>query len=235
VSFDREPGPDDGGLPPVDIVVPDDARALARDLVAYRREMRFRRRREQLAWLSRCLGVRGHAAAFPLIATCAALALLAGMMLSVASVNSGAPLTSATPGPAVTTMPAGSVQLDNARNVSTTTLDGSLLVLMVLADGCGPTARNLARQAKAAGARVYFVYDARSAGASAPQMRQTTTQYGAGVAQTVYDRTGVFFFSFEPQEVTALLVRGDGAVQVFRVLPSGLDLTPALRGLTGTH
>ncbi|WP_262402492.1 hypothetical protein [Actinomadura sp. CNU-125] len=37
---DGDPDPDDYGLPRVDIVVPDDARELDRDVVAYRREER---------------------------------------------------------------------------------------------------------------------------------------------------------------------------------------------------
>ena len=38
-------GRDDYGLPPVDIEIPDDARELARDVQAYHRELRSRRRR----------------------------------------------------------------------------------------------------------------------------------------------------------------------------------------------
>ena len=47
MSF-SEPGRDDGNLPPVNIVVPDDARELDRDVLAYHRELRARRRRQRL-------------------------------------------------------------------------------------------------------------------------------------------------------------------------------------------
>jgi hypothetical protein len=236
VSFDREPGPDDGSLPPADVVVPDDARDLARDVLAYRREMRALRRREWLLRVLGRLGLSGHPAAFPAIATCVALALLAGTMLSVASFNSGTPpLTAASPEPSVTTMPTGEVRLDNAQVVPTTALDGSLLVLVAPDCGCGTSLENLARQAKDAGAHVYFVYDAERADAGLAQLAQMTPQYGDGVARSVYDLSGVFFFAFTTYQATALLVNGDGVVHVVRTFPAGLDLTPALRGLRGTH
>lgn len=236
MSFDREPGPDDGSLPPADIEVPDDARGLARDVLAYRREIRARGRQERRLRVARRLGLTGHPTVFPLIATCVALALLAGTMLSIASINSGAPpLTFASPQPSVTTLPGGEVRLDNARAMPTTGLDGSLLLLIAPDCGCGTTVENLARQAKDAGAPVYFVYDAEHADAGLPQLAQMTSQYGDGVARTVYDPSGVFFFAFTTYQVTALVVYSDGVVHVVRTFPAGLDLTPALRGLAGTH
>ncbi|MBO0801754.1 MAG: hypothetical protein J2P25_01575 [Nocardiopsaceae bacterium] len=107
MSFGSEPGRDDGGPPPANIVIPDDARELARDVLAYRREQRARRRRE---WLMRLLrparwrdpflrhdpgrgddpgehGLGGHGAILPLIATCVALSMLAGAMLSVITIT----------------------------------------------------------------------------------------------------------------------------------------------------
>ena len=53
MSFASEPGRDDSGLPPVNIVIPDDARELDRDVLAYRRELRAQRRRRQLMRLAR--------------------------------------------------------------------------------------------------------------------------------------------------------------------------------------
>jgi hypothetical protein len=236
VSFDRDSGPDDGSPPPVDVVVPDDARALARDVLAYRREMRSRRRHERLLRLARGLGVTGHPTVFPLIATCVALALLAGTMLSVASIKSGTPPPSASPQPLVTTMPEGEVRLDDAQVVPTTWLNGSLLLLVAPECGCGTVLLELARQAKDAGARVYFVYNAQDASADWPEQAQMmTSQYGDGVARTVYDLSGAFFFAFATDQVTALLADRDGVVHVVAEFPAGLDLTPALRGLSGTH
>jgi len=236
VSFDRDPGPDDGSLPPADIEVPDDARELARDVLAYRREMRARRRQERLLRVARRLGLTGHPTVFPLIASCIALALLAGTVLSVVSINSAtSPLTAASPQPSITTLPGGEVRLDNAQVVPTTALNGSLLVLVAPGCGCGASLESLASQAKAAGAPVYFVYDAEHSYAGLAQLTQMTSHYGAGVARTVYDLSGVFFLAFATYQVTALLVYGDGVVHVVRAFPAGLDLTPALRSLSGTH
>jgi hypothetical protein len=62
-----------------------------------------------------------------------------------------------------------------------------------------------------------------------------TSRYGDGVASTVYDVSGTFFVAFATDQVTALVAEGNGSVAVFRAFPAGLDLTPALRGLSPTH
>lgn len=86
MSFASEPGRDDGNLPPVNVVIPDDARDLDRDVLAYRRELRATRRRQRLSRLARPF-IRpefgGHAMIIPLIALCLAIALVAGALLSV--------------------------------------------------------------------------------------------------------------------------------------------------------
>ena len=46
-----EPGRDEGGLPPVDVDIPDDARELDREVLAYQREQRALRRRARWARL----------------------------------------------------------------------------------------------------------------------------------------------------------------------------------------
>ena len=94
-----EPGRDDGGLPPVDIEIPDDARELEREVLAYHREQRARRRRAR--W-NRVLGpMRGHGAILPLVATCVALSMLAGTLLSVFSISpASAPVIAHSPAPA---------------------------------------------------------------------------------------------------------------------------------------
>jgi len=81
VNPGADPGPDDSGLPPVGIEIPDDARALDRDVLAYRREIRARRRRERTRKLLAPL--RGHVLLIPLIAACTALLMLVSMLLPV--------------------------------------------------------------------------------------------------------------------------------------------------------
>jgi len=63
---------------PLDIHIPDDARELERDVIAYHREQRALRRRRLLRRL-----MPGQAGIMPLLASILAVCLVAGMMLSV--------------------------------------------------------------------------------------------------------------------------------------------------------
>jgi hypothetical protein len=69
--------------PPLDIQIPDDARELDRDVLAYHREMRAQRRRR---WLRGLTGpVAGRGTLMPVLASILAVCLVAGAMLSVAT------------------------------------------------------------------------------------------------------------------------------------------------------
>jgi hypothetical protein len=68
---------------PLDIQIPDDARELDRDVLAYHRELRAKRRRSRLRRLAGPLA--GHGAILPLLASILAVCLVAGAMLSVAT------------------------------------------------------------------------------------------------------------------------------------------------------
>ena len=68
---------------PLDIQIPDDARELDRDVLAYHREQRAKRRRNRLRRLGGPLA--GHGAIMPLLASILAVCLVAGAMLSVAT------------------------------------------------------------------------------------------------------------------------------------------------------
>jgi cytoskeletal protein RodZ len=69
--------------PPLDIQIPDDARELDRDVLAYHRELRARRRRNRLRRLAGPLA--RHGTIMPLLASILAVCLVAGAMLSVAT------------------------------------------------------------------------------------------------------------------------------------------------------
>ena len=72
--------------PPLDIQVPDDARELDRDVLAYRRDLRAKRRRNRLRRLAGPLGpFAAHGTVMPLLASILAVCLVAGAMLSVAT------------------------------------------------------------------------------------------------------------------------------------------------------
>jgi hypothetical protein len=75
--------------PPLDIQIPDDARELERDVLAYHRELRARRRRDRLRRLNRPFG--GQGTVMPLLASILAVCLVAGAMLSVATFSPATP------------------------------------------------------------------------------------------------------------------------------------------------
>ncbi|HEV2536201.1 MAG TPA: hypothetical protein VGU21_01685, partial [Streptosporangiaceae bacterium] len=74
--------------PPLDIQIPDDARELDRDVLAYHREQRAQRRRHRLRRLTGPFA--GQATVMPLLASILAVCLVAGAMLSVATFGPGA-------------------------------------------------------------------------------------------------------------------------------------------------
>jgi hypothetical protein len=69
--------------PPLDIQIPDDARELDRDVLAYHRELRALRRRHRLRRLTSPFA--GQGTVMPLLASILAVCLVAGAMLSVAT------------------------------------------------------------------------------------------------------------------------------------------------------
>ncbi len=81
VNRGGDPERDDYGLPPVDIEIPDDARELDRDIQAYRRELRLQRRHRLVRRLGGPLTRDGMV--LPLLASCLALTLLAGTLLTM--------------------------------------------------------------------------------------------------------------------------------------------------------
>jgi cytoskeletal protein RodZ len=74
--------------PPLDIQIPDDARELDRDVLAYHRELRAQRRRNRLHRLTSPFA--GQGTVMPLLASILAVCLVAGAMLSVATFSPAA-------------------------------------------------------------------------------------------------------------------------------------------------
>jgi hypothetical protein len=256
VSFASEPGRDDGSLPPVNVVIPDDARELDRDVIAYRREQRAQRRRQRILCLFgplRRRGAGGHAAILPLIATCVALSMLAGAMLSVvtitpasaptvsppraaasaaASAEASAPASAKALSPAasstgLTKLPTGTVQLDS-RAVPVRSLVSSALALIPAGCACGPALRRLAAQTVAAHVHLYFV----ASGTATAQLASLTRQYGGGAAAAVYDTARLLDGTYHPAGLTVLLVYSDATARVQTDLPADFQLTSALRSLS---
>ena len=87
--------------PPLDIQIPDDARELDREVLAYHRELRAKRRRDRLRRLAGPLA--GRATVMPLLASILAVCLVAGAMLSVATFSPATAPAVRTPRPPATT------------------------------------------------------------------------------------------------------------------------------------
>jgi len=90
--------------PPLDIQVPDDARELDRDVLAYHRELRAQRRRKRLRRLAGPFApFAAHGNVMPLLASILAVCLVAGAMLSVATFSPATPAVEQSPRPSTTT------------------------------------------------------------------------------------------------------------------------------------
>jgi hypothetical protein len=235
VSFASEPGRDDGSLPPVNIVVPDDARDLERDVLAYRRELRARRRRERLMWLLRPFRAPGFsrgAAVIPLIAVCLAITLVGGALLSVVTMRPAAAPTlggpqAGRPVVEMAALPSGDVQLDG-KPVAVRSLVTSVIALVPAGCDCGVGLRRLADQAAQANVRLYFA----GAGQPVAQLEALATRYGNGKATAAADRDRVLEQAYNPSGLTVLLVFSDATAEVLRDLPVTFELSPTLRRLT---
>ena len=236
MSFASEPERDDGSLPPVNIVIPDDARELDRDVLAYHREMRALRRRQRRRRLLRPFNGPGGgpAAIVPLLALCLAIALVGGSLLAVLTTGpveqdptltpSATPHATSASAAALTTLPAGSVRVDGKTSEPVRSLVSSAIVLVPDNCGCGQSLIRVAGQAHAAGARVYFV----GSGVPSAQLMAETAEYGGPHAVAADDANGVLTAAYRPAGLTVLLVFSDATAEVRRNLAGNfqLGLTP---------
>jgi hypothetical protein len=238
VSFASEPGRDDGNLPPVNIVIPDDARELDRDVLAYRREMRARRRRQRFLRFFQPLRTSefgGHAAVIPLIAICLAICLVGGALLSVATMSPASAPTlngaqgtaqAVTPTGKLTALPGGPVQLAG-RAVPVPSLTSSVIALIPASCDCGLGLQRLAGQAVDAHVKLYFA----AGGAALPQLAGLTARYGDRAAVAAADNDNVLANAYRPSGLTVLLVFKNATAEVLRNLSADFQLTPAMREL----
>ena len=98
--------------PPLDIQVPDDARELDRDVLAYHRELRAMRRRNRLRRLAGPFApFAARGSVMPLLASILAVCLVAGAMLSVATFSPANPPADRTASPSTSTSSIAGVTL----------------------------------------------------------------------------------------------------------------------------
>jgi hypothetical protein len=231
VNAGGDPDRDDFGLPPIDIVIPDDARELDRDVQAYQRELRALRRRRRASRLRRPLTRDGMV--LPLLAGCLMLALLTSTLLIMfAADQTGVPRL--TPRPAVTqhnvprhTPAAGQIGgllpvlavLVGDKSVQLRKVTGSrpsVLTLVPQNCQCASTLRQLSTQAAQAHVLVYLV----GTDGSTQQLAKLAVAAGQTATRVVADARGVLATTYREKGVTAILVRPDGTVAlVIRQLP----------------
>lgn len=233
MSLPSEPGRDDYDLPPVNVVVPDDARELDRELLAYRRERRSERRRQRLArffrpFRSSALG--GRAAIIPLIAVCLAASLIGGALLSVATMGPAAAPTLNTPQTAPPTilaaLPEGDVRVNGTERPARSLVTAAIALVPVDC-ACDSALRRLSGQAAAAKVKLYFA----AASEEAPQLGDLVDQDSNGTAVAVTDDRNTLSNDFRPVSLTVLLVYRDATAELHRDLPPDFELTAIMRKL----
>jgi len=252
VDVGGDPGRDDYGLPPIDVVIPDDARELDRDVQAYQRELRARRRRQRARRLRGPLTRDGMV--LPLLAGCLILALITSTLLIMfAADQTGMPNLgghAATVPPAKqkpTTAPsqpaAGQpgeplpevVIVLGGRRVpvrSITAARPSVLALIPVNCACAPALRALRVQAAQAHVALYVV------GTGGDQKRVALLAAQAGqipAARVGEDVHNILAPAVHQLGLTAILVfRGGDVYTVVPdiTLPRGQNLAASLRQLT---
>ncbi|TDE35026.1 hypothetical protein [Actinomadura sp. 6K520] len=245
-----DPEPDDYGLPRVDVVVPDDARELERDMLAYRREERRRRRRRRARRLARPLTRFG--VAIPIIAGALLVALLSGVLMTAfgpkpaprPTIAQLAPRPSASPGEVGGLLPDGSVDLAVGERTPTPLRDlrPGVIGIVPPAYECESVVAELAGRAHENVLNFWLVADPRPAGdKKAMPLKELkacagTAHYGKPLV--LEDRQGVLAGAYAPAEgaagsgVTAVFVRPDGVVgDVVQGPRAGPELTEKVRAL----
>jgi hypothetical protein len=261
VNLGGEPERDDSGLPPVDIVVPDDARELERDVQAYRRELRaLRRQQRRMRWHG---PLTRDGVILPLLASCLVLAVIAGTLLTLMTARPGGE--PAGPAPAVTRSSSAPTSSTPAATPPDTLqalpsprrfpaqpdirMGGTLLpratlirtVIALIPRGCGCAAQlaELVRQAGRANVIPYFVGGGSLASVQevTALARQAKTHKGVALAQ---DAAGTLARTYLPGGTasgsgpTLLLVGPDGSVGVTEPLPADFQLGRQLTALAAS-
>jgi hypothetical protein len=238
VSRGGEPERDDYPLPPVDIEIPDDARELDRDVQAYHRELRVLRRQRLLRRFGGPIARDGMV--LPLLASCLALTLLAGTLLTMFTTRraADAPVTQtqtpATPRPASPSvgeiggpLPASTVQADG-KNVELRTLRTTVLALVPAGCHCAAAAKQVSIQASAANVAVYLV----AVGDSLDQVKTMARQHRSATTHVASDTYGALSSAYDPSGLTVILVDHVGAVRIVqRNLAPPVQLGDSLRAL----
>ena len=228
-----DPGRDDYGLPPVDIEVPNDARELARDVQAYHRELRARRRRHLAKRFYGPLTRDGMV--LPLLAGCLALTLLAATLLTVFTARQAAISLRPRQGASHAAGPTGpgasllnTMVFASGQPVWLSSLPGAVLVLALVPPGCRrclPDLKQLTVQAPPA--NIYLV------GVRGKKVDGLARPLGLGALHALDDSENMLPRHYQVTALTAVVVKTDGTA--IRVVPDrghGFQISDAVRALS---
>ena len=224
-----DPQGDDYGLPHIDIVVPDDARELDRDIIAYRREQRHQRR--QARWRRLYGPFTRFGLAAPIIAVALLIAVASGTLLTVFGPQSAPRVTngpatqhpSARAGQIGGPLPDAQVVIDGER---TALIDRRPAVIMLVPPDCDcdATVSALVRQATQRRIGVFLVAgpaaEATQGPSAGPWAKPAESAEPAelrglarrSTARVLTDEQGVLVATYRPDGLTAVLVHTDGIV-----------------------
>jgi hypothetical protein len=233
VNAGGDPGRDDYGLPPVDIEVPNDARELARDVLAYHRELRALRRRRLAKRFYGPLTRDGMV--LPLLAGCLALTLLAATLLTVftarqAAVSLRPPRPRARPA-AVVSRPGPSllkaIVYAAGQPERLGRLPGAVLVLALVPPGCRHCLTDLKQLTiQAPPASFYLV------GVRGEHVDRFAKPLGLDTAHAVDDVDNALPAPYQVVALTAVVVKNDGSgLHVFRDHGQGFQIGGDVRAL----
>lgn len=232
--------PDEDGLDPLDVPIPDDTRELDREVHAYRRELRWQRVRERLRGWTRAARDVGTptvlVAGVLLLASVSAAFLMLGVRLSGGEPSGQPPPgTSATAsGPARQAigepLPDIAVRADGEGIRRLRELHASVLLLAPPRCDCFPAMHELAARAREHGIPAYVV----ESGSSTPERDSLAARLGGQWPRVLEERSGVLARRYGGSGLTAVLVDHRGVVSTVMRRPApGTNWQEHLAALRG--
>ncbi|MGH8888839.1 MAG: hypothetical protein ACRDV3_03660 [Acidothermaceae bacterium] len=206
------------------IVVPDDARELDRDVQAWRREERWRRRQRRIERLFLTRRWRERGISGPAIALVLVLVASIGAMISIMAPGAAhsptrpVPLRLAAPSASAGTthglLPDTSLSQPAGLSASNTVIASRTLrpgVVAILGPGCDCAAAlaTLAREASADALPVYLV----GSPAQSDQLGELVDATSRDVVEALVDNTGALIDAYQPHGLTVVPVHADGVTE----------------------
>ena len=182
----------------------------------------------------------------PLLASCLALTLLAGTLLTMFTARRVVPPATRTTSEPQTAMPTPTVGQQGAPlPAATVVVDGAatplsklhpaVLILVPVRCGCARLARQLATQAGAVNVGIYFAAASGRALSQAQALARQARNIGTSKKNTAHlltDQQSALASAYQPRGLTAVLVDRDGSVSgIYRALQPMTQLGPQIQEL----